>query len=177
MSWKRRLLPLLATVPAAVAVAATATPAHAADTFRQITNNDNRKCIDVATQNNTTVQLWSCDGHNEQKWAETLDNGSFVFENEHTNKCLDIAGGSKDLFVPTAANPCSGSASQHWNVIFAFNPGTGHGFFQQLQNVNSGLCLDLTNNSSQNGTLLQQYVCQPNSVQNPSINNAQHWNL
>ncbi len=168
MTRKRGMLVLLfTTLLAVLAAGAVASPAQAATTYKQITNNGNSKCIDVATQNNYTVQLWSCNGGSQQKWSEGYINPYFNFVNQRTGKCLDVAGSG--VGAVAVVNTCNANYSQLWQVIFADNPAGGHGWYQQLQNAGSGLCLDLYNNSSSNGTVLQQYWCYPTQ--------AQYWNM
>ena len=167
MSKRRGPLVLLTAVLAVLAVMVAGAPAYATTTYQQITNDANRKCIDVATQNNYTVQLWSCNGQSQQKWSEGDIGYAFVFANQRTGACLDVAGHATNAGVPVVMATCSASWFQQWRVVYANNG--SHGWYQQLQNVGSGLCLDLYNNSSTNGTILQQYWCYDTS--------AQYWNL
>jgi hypothetical protein len=71
---KRNLLTLpLSAVTATTAFVAVAAPAQASDSIRIRHFNPNgtaNYCVDLRSQDNVTVQLWSCSGAAEQNWDE-----------------------------------------------------------------------------------------------------------
>lgn len=100
------------------------------------------KCVDVAaanTANNTTIQLYDCNGTNAQTWTQNADGTLRAL-----GKCMTAqgsAGGAKVQLYD-----CNGGAGQKWTA-------TGGTL------VNQGLCLDATGQSSANGTPLQLWTC------------------
>ncbi|MBO2455170.1 RICIN domain-containing protein [Actinomadura barringtoniae] len=70
----------LAAVPASLAVVVTGAPAQAEELKEFHTWAGTRKCLDVVTQNNTTVKIWRCSGADEQKWADSVSS----FRNDTT---------------------------------------------------------------------------------------------
>jgi hypothetical protein len=130
-------------------------------------NLGNGKCVDNALEDAAKIQIWSCvngDPHDplpegmEQMWTIELGldaSGSVAFQirNRFTRRCIM---GSDELFNFVAAEDCSNDYTE-WRVIYE-NDSTS-GWYQVLQNTRSGQCLDLTNNSSVNGTPLREARC------------------
>jgi hypothetical protein len=156
---------------AAVAVGVGGSPAYArAHHVTEIQNDGNGKCLDVATQNNYIVQLWNCTNAPEQNWIygdPILIEGVRYIQivNWRNSTCLDVAGGSRDAWVPVVVNPCvaidmATDSSQLWAPMYAGSPA-----ISTLVNRHSGLCLDLYMNNSRNGTPIQQYPCNWTSAQ------------
>jgi alpha-galactosidase len=86
--------------------------------------------------------IWDCSGQPNQRWTAT-GNAIQVF-----GKCLDapfnaVAGDAVILFA------CNGGANQQW----AFSADGS------IRGVDSGLCLDVTGNSTGNGTLVELWTC------------------
>ncbi|HZM78851.1 MAG TPA: RICIN domain-containing protein [Candidatus Limnocylindrales bacterium] len=173
MSRGTRWITLVLGVAAALAPVAMAGPAQAAS-FKQIPNYGNRKCLDVAAENNHYVQLWQCFGNQQQAWLETLvdpANNRWTFTNQRTGQCLAVEGNAVTAQAAIIVDWC-GTASATWHILYAYNAGSG--WHQQLQNVNSGLCLDLQWNSSANGTPIWLWPC--SDELHPLDNNpAQLW--
>jgi hypothetical protein len=163
-------------------VAATAAPAQAdAAGWRSMRNAGNGKCIDNALENALKVQIWSCVNGNpndslpegmEQMW--TIDNGfdefgrpAYRIRNRLSGRCI---GGITD-FVPirVIGDSCI-PQYDNWQVLYENR--NANGWYQVLQSTISGLCLNLQNNSSANGTILEQDYCD-RSFTNP----AQQWTL
>ena len=70
--------------------------------------------------------------------------------------CMEIRGDGRNNKDAVVQWNCSGGydANQHWRAIY----GKGDGWFQ-LQNVQSGLCIDLLNGDKRPGALFGQYTC------------------
>ncbi|MEY9934595.1 hypothetical protein ABH926_009263 [Catenulispora sp. GP43] len=118
-------------------------------------------CIDNATQNAETVQMWNCTGGPEQQWSQTPDSvngvatGSYSLVNENTRYCLDaLAQGDGTVVM----GPCDSSNTQQWTTLFADNPSPfTNGAYAVIQNVSSLQCLNT--DSVGNGTLLRTWPC------------------
>jgi endo-1,4-beta-xylanase len=159
---------MLAVAPlAALALVLVGSPAQAAAGFvGEIMNDGNLKCLDVRTQDNYTVQLWDCHNRTEQQWIygkfNVIEGVSYIqITNWRTGKCLEPAGGAVEAQVSVVVDQCVDTDSQLWAV---HNPGPAAAY---LVNKHSGLCLDLRNNDSANGTIIWQYWC--------NFTNAQWW--
>jgi len=169
---------LFGVVLVSLATAGSTGQAHASTTWRQISNLGNGKCVDSAredaTKANPKIQLWSCvnidsdtDGW-EQLWQLQFTSGfGYSLRNRMTNKCLT----PRDFPLPAAltADVCGGHLSDFWDLTSDFDPRTGRWFYT-LKNHQSGLCLDIHNSSSTNGTVLEQWYCD-------STSSAQKWVL
>jgi hypothetical protein len=118
-------------------------------------------CIDNATQNAETLQMWNCTGGPEQKWADTPDSingvgtGTFSLVNQNTGYCMDAPAQGDGTVV---MGPCTSSSTQQWTTLFAANPSPfTNGSYAVIQNVSSEQCLNT--NSVANGTLLRTWPC------------------
>ena len=104
------------------------------------------QCVDVAggsAADSTTVQLYSCNGTDAQRWTAEPD-GTV----QALGKCLDVAGGGTANGTAVQLYSCNGTGAQQWR-----RSGT------EWINVPAGRCLDAANNSSANGTKLQIWDC------------------
>jgi chitinase len=104
------------------------------------------KCVDVAaagTANGTTVDLYTCNGTNAQKWAVS---GGTV---QALGKCLDVNAAGTANGSKVQLYDCNGTAAQQWT----------HNSSNQFVNAGSGKCLDATGQSSADGTPLQIWTC------------------
>ncbi|WP_422755872.1 glycoside hydrolase family 27 protein [Micromonospora sp. WMMD708] len=103
------------------------------------------RCLDVPqsnTANGTQPVIWDCNGAANQRWTA---NGQTL---QALGKCLDAplnatAGAKAQIW------DCNGGTNQQWT----FNAnGT-------ISNVQSGLCLDVNNNGTANGTTVLLWTC------------------
>ncbi|MEO6082128.1 MAG: RICIN domain-containing protein [Umezawaea sp.] len=179
MLGKRRLMMLLTTLLATVAAMGVAAPAQAAS-FGSFPNYGNRKCVDVATENATLVQLENCNGQQQQQWLTVWVAGgdlNLQMINQWTGGCLGVDGDATFAQARVISTPC-GRPSSIWHNNYAFNDTRpNHAWHQQLKNVNSGLCLDLQWNSSANGTPIWLWPCTTGNVSQMEANTAQLWML
>lgn len=164
--WRRGLSIALA-LPVSVVAAALAFigPAEAEIGIVQpITNvNGSGSCLDASAQDDTTVLLWHCHGGTNQLWnygsPSGNPNGPYLITNWHTATCLDV-GNSFTAGSPVTLRPCTGSTSQLWQPASA-------GDSTYLVNQGTGLCLDLRNDNTSDGTIIQQWPC--------NLTGAQFW--
>ncbi len=117
------------------------------------------KCADVegaGTADGTPVVLWDCEGSENQTW-EIEGTGASARFRGLADKCLqpaDSVAGSQLVI-----RPCEG-ANDRWQY-------TGSApVLTTLMHVSSGLCMDVEDSSTQNGTPLILFPChgQPNQI-------------
>jgi hypothetical protein len=164
---------LLSVLVAPLATVAIARPAQAAMQFpyKILNAGQNQKCFDVATQNNATLQLWKCNFVREQNWdIQSVDDlaapgfPNLTFVNERSGRCI-TPNVNDQIGRAVLALPCvPDSPLQQWKIIFKFLPqgGETHPYWASylvIKNNYSGLCLSIRNNSIQDGTIIQQRVC------------------
>ncbi|GII81635.1 alpha-N-arabinofuranosidase [Sphaerisporangium rufum] len=114
----------------------------------QIVGGGSNRCLDVnasTTVNGTQLQLWDCNGGNNQRWTYTSAKQLTVYG----NKCLDTSGGGTGNGTAVVIWDCTGQAGQQWNVN---SNGT-------ITNVRSGLCLDANGAGTANGTKIIIWSC------------------
>jgi hypothetical protein len=112
------------------------------------------RCLDVpdhSTANGTQVEIWDCNGGDNQQWTYTSGKQLQVYG----DKCLDAYGQGRSNGTVVDIYTCNGGANQQWNLN---SDGTVTG-------VQSGLCLDVTNAATANGTLIELYTCNGGSNQ------------
>ncbi|MFF8448026.1 RICIN domain-containing protein [Streptomyces leeuwenhoekii] len=71
-----------------------------------------------------------------------------------SDKCLEVAGGSKADGALVQMYTCNGGAHQKWQIDG-----------DALVNVNSGKCLDVKGAGTANGTVIEQWTCKQNGAQ------------
>ncbi|KAJ3537979.1 hypothetical protein NM688_g6586 [Phlebia brevispora] len=126
-------------------------PSNPSSGSHQIHPNGNTgKCLDVqgaVFANGTPVQIYDCNGTGAQNWV--IQSGSTAVQVAGTNYCLD-AGSTPGNGVQMKIWECySGLAAQTWYY-------TGD---QRIALENQGLCLDLTNGSTNDGNIVQTWAC------------------
>jgi hypothetical protein len=144
---------------------------------------NSNKCLDVAggtgaTGDGAAVQIWDCYGaaQTNQQWYFQETGDPFVYNliARHSNKCLDIAGGTGAV--------ANGDVAQQWGCLGYYQTNqkwylssyTADGrTIYQLNAMHSGKCLDVTGGTGaiDNGTRVQQWDCLGNAQTN------QHWYL
>jgi Ricin-type beta-trefoil lectin domain/Putative Ig domain len=110
-------------------------------------------CVDLPSGSNrdgTPIQLYTCDGTNEQEWTARSD-GTLQAE----GKCLDIARGGTISGAAAQLSTCSGALSQHWQA----------GANGELVNTASGLCLDVSGPQAASGATLSLGTCKGTGTQ------------
>ncbi|WP_307848488.1 lectin [Microbispora oryzae] len=106
------------------------------------------RCLDVANVSQTNgaqVQIWDCNGQNNQQWTLTSSGELRVYG----TKCLDVNGGGTADGTGVIIWDCNGQNNQKWR----FNSdGT-------LTAVGANKCLDVVGAGTANGTKTQIYSC------------------
>lgn len=81
----------------------------------------------------------------------------YQFVNYNSGKCLDVTGRSTANGAVLQQWTClSGSSAS--NQGWAFIPAARSGYYTVV-NLNSNKCLDVTDRSTANGAIIQQYTC------------------
>jgi hypothetical protein len=154
-STRHPLRRLLAVAIAVVAVLAgtTALPASASDYHPIYVHHDNR-CLDADvgtdTHNGTNVQIWNCNGWDNQNWYWQDD---FTIHSGHDGRCLDedINGGTHNGSNVQIWD-CNGQNNQGWEL---WSDGT-------IRSRHDGRCLDEDvggPDPTWNGTNVQVWDC------------------
>ena len=118
-------------------------------------SNHDGRCLDSdvssPTHNGTKVQIWNCNGWNNQKWtfASTGD-GYYEIKGVGSGKLMEVAGLSRDDGGNVAIYADSDVPQQHWAVT-----PTGDGYYF-LINRYSGLCLGVDEGSTADGANIEQ---------------------
>ncbi|MEU4836458.1 PHB depolymerase family esterase [Streptosporangium sp. NPDC023615] len=106
------------------------------------------RCLDVSgvsQANGAAVQLWDCNGQNNQRWASTAANELRVYG----NKCLDVSNQSTANGALVQIWDCTGQNNQKWRL-------NGDGTITAL---GANKCLDVPNSATANGTRLAIWDC------------------
>ncbi|HLL64178.1 MAG TPA: RICIN domain-containing protein [Micromonosporaceae bacterium] len=134
-----------------LAVGGFAGPAQASANSPFYSAHDNR-CLDAdvssPTRNGTKVQVWQCNGWNNQKWTVYPDH---TIRSRHDGRCLDedIAGGTRNG-TKVQLWTCNGWLNQKWTI---HANGT-------IVNWHDGRCLDEDiAGGTRNGTKVQVWDC------------------
>ncbi|WP_329082401.1 MULTISPECIES: glycoside hydrolase family 27 protein [unclassified Streptosporangium] len=106
------------------------------------------RCLDVtgASQaNGTQVNIWDCNGQNNQQWSSTSAGELRVYG----NKCLDVNNNGTADGTGVIIWDCNGQNNQKWR----FNTdGT-------ITAIGANKCLDVPSSSTANGVKLQIWTC------------------
>ncbi|MGS2648649.1 extracellular catalytic domain type 1 short-chain-length polyhydroxyalkanoate depolymerase [Streptosporangium sp. G12] len=112
------------------------------------------RCLDVSgvsQANGAAVQLWDCNGQNNQQWATTAASELRVYG----NKCLDVANQSTANGALVQIWDCNGQNNQKWRLNA---DGT-------ITALGANKCLDVPNSATANGTRLAIWDCNGGSNQ------------
>ncbi len=134
----------------------------------EVVNQNSGLCVDATnfgTTNGTPVQQWSCGGGTNQQWQfRSAGGGYYQVVNRLSapqNQSWDVTGGTGATApgVPIQTWAYAGATNQQWQAVPA-----GNGYYQLVVR-SSGLCLDVPDASTGNGTVLQQYTCNGTAAQ------------
>jgi len=92
-----------------------ATPAQASSAFSNVNRLYTNQCLDSATENDSKLQMWHCDGGNDEQWLFLSDNqGGYKFINQRTGRCATSPTGWGQAVT---MKPCeAAAANQLWYV-------------------------------------------------------------
>lgn len=123
----------------------------------------NGKCATV-TSNGTKpgdlIELYTCEplpSSTGQRW-QVHANGQIV--NPASGLCLDNPGGTHSTTQLQIDNCSTGNPAQTWLPPYTIPTSTGD--IRQI--VNTSLCLNDTNGTAQNGTVIRAYTCLPSDT-------------
>jgi hypothetical protein len=137
-------------------------PAQAAGSYRNIVNFGNAKCVDVRTQDDITVQLFSCNDHSNKVFSFDVHNVDPAARNLYQihpksspNNCLTPAG--PGIRAQILSRPCDTSAFHVDEWRLQLNSVNGKTWLQIISAW--GFCLTVTGGASANGTIIEQNTC------------------
>ena len=137
-----------------VVTVSTVTPASAA-TGTTIKGVGSGRCLDVigrSTQARTGVNIYDCNGQDNQAWTYTSAGELKVYDDR---TCLDVRGQDTTSPATVQIYPCNGGDNQRWKLNV---DGT-------ITGVQSGLCLDVVGARTTNSALVQLWTCHGGSNQ------------
>ncbi|MEU9836761.1 carbohydrate-binding protein [Streptosporangium sp. NPDC048047] len=106
------------------------------------------RCLDVsgASQSNgAQVQIWDCNGQNNQKWTSTSAGELRVYG----NKCLDVTGAGTADGTAVTIWDCNGQNNQKWRLN---SDGS-------VTAVGANKCLNVSGSGTANGTKANIWTC------------------
>ncbi|WP_327048572.1 lectin [Microbispora sp. NBC_01189] len=124
------------------------TPSSTPSSTNAIKGVASGRCLDVPNASQTSgtqVQIWDCNGQNNQSWTATSSGELRVYG----NKCLDVANMSTADGAAVQIWDCNGQNNQKWR----FNSDGS------ITAVGANKCLDVPNYSTANGVKLQLWSC------------------
>jgi glucosylceramidase len=133
-----------------------------------ITNANSSECIDAtgnSTANGTALQQWSCTaGNTAQQWQfQPTDSGFYkIVARNATTQAWNITGGPSATGNGTKVQlwAYGGGTNEQWQAV-AHSDGT----YSFEPRNNTGNCLDVTDVSTADGALLQQWACSGGAAQ------------
>jgi hypothetical protein len=114
-------------------------------------NSASNRCLDVngnSTTTGTQLQIWDCNGGNNQSWTRDPSGQLSVYSGS-SMRCADASGQGTTPGTKAIIWTCNGQVNQQWTVNA---DGT-------IKGVQSGLCLDIVNSGTANGSLVQLSTC------------------
>ncbi|MEO3850320.1 RICIN domain-containing protein [Streptomyces sp. B8F3] len=127
-----------------------------ADSSTAIVNQPSGRCLDVPgydMSDGTQPVIWDCHGDANQRWQLTGAGELRVTVNDVT-KCLDAEGERTDDGTAILIWPCHGGDNQKW----AFDDSG------QIVGRQSGKCLQVRNDATANGSLIQLNTCRSSDI-------------
>jgi Ricin-type beta-trefoil lectin domain len=118
------------------------------------------------TSDGATVDQWPFNGTDTQYWLPVhYDDTYDALVNVNSGKCLGVGGGSTSWQAPVVLWTCNGNPDQKWTFSYTGGSASNGNPVYNLIDQNSGLCLDVPNSSTSQGTALWQYGCNGTSAQ------------
>jgi hypothetical protein len=137
----------------------------AAETWLNDHSNLALEVYHSSTDDGATVDQYTYNGTNTQWWTRALgSDGTYLVINVNSGKCLSVSGQSTASQASVEQRTCDTGLDQRWfyNSLGRYHSGWP---VYELQNDNSGLCLDVPHSSTTPGTSLWQYGCNQTGAQ------------
>lgn len=119
--------------------------------------------LDGSTENQAMIQQWSPNGNRQQQWEfMPVSSGYYAILNRMSGKALDDTDASTSGGTLMQQYDYLGGTNQQWQLVPQMAFGT-HGFLEgntlvfTIVNRLSGMVLDDTDQSTSNGTFIQQW--------------------
>jgi hypothetical protein len=145
-----------------------APPASAAGWWLQYSDRSSRLCLDVqgaSSADGAILQQSTCktpvgSGAANQQFQTQAVSGGYLFVALHSNKCIQIQGGSLVDGAIAQQLTCTGAANQLWQLsLVSTNPNGSSNYL--IRNVNSAKCL----RAAPTGSPVTQQTCNSASTQ------------
>lgn len=121
-------------------------------------NHVSGKCLDIqggSKANGAGLVQYDCTGQDNQKFVFTKIGGLYEIKAKHSNRCLDVQGGSTGS-AQIIQYDCTGAKNQR----FALSSDSYYGI--QIDPANSfGQCFDVQGASKANSANVLSYTCSP----------------
>jgi len=114
------------------------------------------KCLDLKggdTTNGNKLQLWDCNGMDNQKWIFDANMWKIVYA-ANTNKCIDVPGDDVNDGTRLWIWDCNGGDSQTWG--YDSSEGT---IYLAKSGRDASKCMDLTGGRTKNGNHVEVWDC------------------
>jgi glucosylceramidase len=133
-----------------------------------VANANSGKCLDAtggSTANGTALQQWTCTaGNTNQQWQfQPTDSGFYkVVARNATTQAWNVIGGpgATGNGVKVQLWAYGGGTNEQWQAV-----ARSDGSYSFSPRNNTGNCLDVTDVSTADGALLQQWACSGGSAQ------------
>lgn len=135
----------------------------------RIVNKNSGKCLDVSgasKESGVAMQQWEClDPTIQQNQVFTLVPTPTGYElvARHSGRCVDVANASQSNGGTLQQWTCNGFGQQRWTAPLVET--VGETKYVKLVAQHSGKCIDVTNASQSNGTVIQQWDCNGSAQQ------------
>ena len=126
--------------------------------YHQLAVGNNGLCLDVygnTSASGAAIDQWSCNGQSNQQFQFLPgSNGYGELQAQSSGQVVAVANGSTTAGTPDIVQQArNGSASSMWKPVQQSDGS------YEFQNGNSGLCLDVYGNGSNQGQQLDQWQC------------------
>jgi VCBS repeat-containing protein len=124
---------------------------------------NSQKCLDISGVSlaaGADAHQWDCHGGQNQQFAfypVVGQPGTYNVIAVHSGKCLEVTSGSYADGAIVQQADCNGGNNQKFRLTSVPALGSLQDF--QITVAHSNKCLDVTNNQTTNGTLIQQFSC------------------
>lgn len=154
-----------ATAVLSLALVVVAAPPASAARFRNL-NSGHCMSVSWSTRDGGPIMQWGCSVTNDrQQWRffyrgrnTRTGNSVYIIQNAYSGRCLDVPHSSRVVGRKLIEWTCHYGRNQLWEADLRDHY-EGAPWTWRYINVNSGLCLDVTNGSRSLGASLQQWHC------------------
>src|SRR6478609_1816447 len=141
-----------------------------ADGYYKLTHKGTNMVLDVdngSDQKGANVRQWTDNNSDAQRWQiEAMSDGYYKLTHKGTNQCLDVSGNSSSNNANVQQWDDNSGSAQRWELTLIEAPIVSGGVYR-LTHKGTNQCLDVDNNSSQQGANVRQWT--------ENLSDAQRW--